>query len=138
MSRLATIMLCLALLFKAAVPLGFMPDMEALARGSIRIMICSAYGTMPMVMDAGDHQAMQMHHGMKHSDKSHHTMPQQHDDHFCAFSSIAPLIFALVFFLLAGGVTHRPAVFIFRPVQFRKTSLNRAARSRAPPLLLTA
>ena len=139
LSRFAAALLCLALLFKALVPLGYMPDTEALARGSLRIMICSAYGASPMVMETGGLHAMPMHHGMKHNDKTHNTMPQQNDDGFCAFGSIAPLLLSLVVLLLAGSILYRPVTAIFRPLyQSNKIIVNRAARSRAPPALLTA
>jgi hypothetical protein len=61
-NQLFTWLLCLTLLFKVMVPVGFMPDLGALQHGIYKIKICSSFGTQNIFVDQtqkpvdGDHQ----------------------------------------------------------------------------------
>jgi hypothetical protein len=44
--------LILALLLRASIPAGYMPDMQALQDGMLRMVICTASGPQELLMDA--------------------------------------------------------------------------------------
>ena len=46
-----TALLCLTLIFRVLVPVGYMPDFEAMRHGIVRITICTGYGTQVLALD---------------------------------------------------------------------------------------
>ena len=62
--------------FKAIVPAGFMPDMDALRQGTFRMTICSAYGASKILVDSA---ATKIAHHSGHT--ASHDMPMDHSSH---------------------------------------------------------
>ncbi|MEJ0063835.1 MAG: DUF2946 family protein [Alphaproteobacteria bacterium] len=114
------------LLLKAAMPLGFMPDMAALRQGIVKITICSAYGAQQIYVDQDLNKTDPKKDGGEHQAEKHFQ--------FCPFekaSSFAPpamaALFAVPFLFLYFKRRHEP------DSRLRHEHVT-AAWPRAPPL----
>jgi hypothetical protein len=97
-NRFVVFLLCFALLAKLAIPVGFMPDMQALAHGIYKITVCSAEGAKQIWVD--------------HGQKQDHPAPQAGHDQcpFAAAHLLAPpvLTFIVVPFILRALMLSPP------------------------------
>lgn len=93
--RLLTYFLCFALFLKVVVPVGFMPDLDALQQGVFKITICSSYGAQEILVDKN----------LKEIGKAgqHNNNGKQNHD-VCPFGAApqAALVFALIIFALTS------------------------------------
>jgi len=123
--RLIASLLCLTLLFKVVIPVGFMPDMEALGRGVLTITICSSVGAKEILVDQN----------LKEVDKSgpHNNQGKNHQD-VCPFGAAPQTALTAAIFIF--GLL---SLFIFRYFLFAQhlplRRCNYAAWPRGPPLL---
>ncbi len=113
--------LLLALVLRALIPAGFMPDLGAMADGSFKVVICSAAGTKLVTLDAE---------GNPLPDTA-----TQHDGEACAFSGMAtyaltPVVadMAVVYDASADHAAKRPVV-VLPPAR-----AGPVLGSRAPPI----
>lgn len=122
--RLFLFAFMLAMLLKAAVPYGYMPDTRALTDGMMRIRICTSMGAQNILVDKN----------MKEVDPSqHHDKPRYTGD--CVFATglhfkpddISPSLVNISFAPLLVSLHARAAAI---PVIF-----NPSAPTRAPPVL---
>jgi hypothetical protein len=113
-------LLLLAFALRALVPVGYMPDFEAAARGSYKIVICTTAGAQSIVIDEDGNKVPQ-----KHGD---------HNDQPCAFAGMAAFVdvqFKIA--PLAVPVTFAD-LFAFREsVVLPPTRAGPVLGSRAPP-----
>lgn len=123
-SRALWTLLALAVLLKAAVPFGYMPDTRALADGLMRIRICTGMGAQNIWVDKNLKPATPHEQPRYGGDcvfaTGLHFAPEYGGGHFSDFT-LTPL---LVSFRAIAGLI--PVIF------------NPAAPARAPPALLSA
>lgn len=65
--------LLLAFALRALVPVGYMPDLAALSKGTLQVVICTANGSETVLLDAGGKT---------------HKKTNSHADQPCAFSGL--------------------------------------------------
>ncbi len=128
-NRAIATLLCLTLLFKVVIPVGFMPDMDALQHGVYKITICSGYHHAEMLVD--DHQKPVNDSGK--NETSHKT--SKTITTLCPFaginSSALPVaILALALLLFWRELLFRPKTDVIRSVSLA------SAWPRGPPLRL--
>jgi hypothetical protein len=123
--RLGLGVVTLALLLRMLVPAGFMPDLDQLARGIVQLKLCNNHGGTTIWVDKNLHKV------------NYHHLPQEHKENtLCPFSSVLPaftpaappliLIAVLLFFT---------SIWLSLRENTITQILNRAAQSRAPPIL---
>jgi hypothetical protein len=129
--RGAALLLLCAVLLRALIPVGFMPDMSSLAAGEFRLVICTGHGPMAAEMlqpalastPAADLLA-QAHPG--HSKKSP-AGPMQQESGICPFAA-ALAFFAPVLLPILAALFLRPQPALF----FAEARALRFGRCRAP------
>lgn len=122
--RFFLLLITLAIVLKAAVPFGYMPDARALADGVMRIRICTGMGAQNIWVDKN----------MKEVDPSdHHDKPRYDGD--CVFA--VGLHFSPGYQQIKlADVLFAPALISFRAIaQTISYYQNPAAPLRAPPVL---
>ena len=75
-------LLVAAFLLRALIPIGYMPDFSALSKGVLKVVVCSAYGTKTVMLDADG--------------KPLHDSGSQKHEAPCAFSGIASIALPVV------------------------------------------
>ena len=75
-------LLLLAFALRALVPVGYMPDFAAAAKGEYKVVICSAAGSKTISLDAD---------GLPASQQPGDHAPAGHDDQPCAFTGIVAM-----------------------------------------------
>jgi hypothetical protein len=88
----AALLLC-AYLFKALIPTGYMPDMQALQKGLFQITICTAYGAQHITVDETGQPASPVPHENAKSDFCPYGWAPQ-----AALFTFIPQIFSSVLF----------------------------------------
>ena len=122
-SRLSTVLMLVALLMRATVPQGWMPNVDAFADGS-PIIICSSTGQAHILVGE-DGQPLPA--GQQDQDAAAHQPP-------CAFSAIAGLSLPLGSFILTLPSSH---AFEHAMADARAPAVARRlspAEARGPPL----
>jgi hypothetical protein len=127
-------LLMLALVLRASIPAGFMPDMSALQNGALRLVICTATGPQDIWVDETGHQV-----APDDTAQSPTQPPIKHPDHSgqaatCAFAvaaqvtlaADAPIALALP---PDAADAHFPHLIPSAPLR-----QNAAQQPRAPPL----
>ena len=128
-NRLFTAFLCLALLFKVLVPVGFMPDFNALRHGVYKITICTGTGHQSILVD----QNQKMVDGQ--TQKNDHRSDKFGND-YCPYAGMHASALPLVAILLAT------LLLVWRRLRFVPTygtiqsMAHGAAWPRGPPLHL--
>lgn len=116
--------LLLTLAMRVLIPAGYMPDFAALARGTLKVVVCSANGPRELAIDLT---------GQPAHDKS---APAKHSGEPCAFAGLAAatpppdVILAPIAFLAAPTAHAAAPASILPPAR-----AGPALGSRAPPAL---
>jgi hypothetical protein len=122
--RVTAHLIILALLLKAAVPAGFMPDMQALAAGVVKITICANGGSQDIYLD----------HDNKKVDPKH-TPQNHHQKDFCAFSSLSGKNFVAADAVAVLADTKIYQVFSAPQAVYHLPPISSAAWPQAPPTI---
>ena len=113
-------------MIRAMIPVGFMPDLDALQNGRIEIVLCSPDGLKTITVDAAGHSTAD------HPSSD----PKQHAGHdVCPFGSVTSQLLALPAALMASIVLH-PALSDEAPssdIRLLPPAHGPPLGSRAPP-----
>ncbi|MEQ1715029.1 MAG: DUF2946 family protein [Hyphomicrobium sp.] len=116
-------LLLLALVSRALIPVGYMPDFSAAAKGAFKVVICSAMGAQTIALDEG---------GKPHlpdQSNGHHEQP-------CAFSGLAAVALPALDAIPIVIAEFRNSALIPRVVvQLPPTRAGPVLGSRGPPQL---
>lgn len=128
-NRLFAAFLCLTLMFKVLVPVGFMPDFEAMRQGIYKVTICSGMAHHAMLDDESQQPSGDMSHGGGHK-------TEKPGNDYCPFAGMhasalaLTSIFLAVLLLVWRRLRFAPTCGAFQPKTLP------AAWPRGPPLIL--
>lgn len=128
---LLALFIALALLVRAFIPAGYMPDMKALQDGVFRITICTASGSDIITVDRNNQPVS----ADDASGSANGAAPSMKGgSSFCAFGSLPQIaLLALAFFLLFGTARKRPPSGLQRAQLFIPRHGLSLAQPRGPP-----
>ena len=120
-------LLCLTLMFRVIVPVGYMPDLNALQHGFFKITICSAHGAKDIWIDQNQNQV-----DPQHQHQSNH-QTGKHD--VCSFAGLHASVIPILSFALALLLLLRKVRYKLIDADIRSTVLV-SAYPRGPPFHL--
>jgi len=126
-NKLFTIFLCLALVFKVLVPVGYMPDFNALQHGTLRITMCTGHGPVDLADWKSEHGST--------NDSHNNGKHESHNDTLCSFGANANLLANVIpapqlVALLTGFVF----LSFMRAYRQRYSRIYANASPRSPPI----